>query len=75
MSERSTIAIVIRHRGTVRGTLVRGSVGPGPSTVAFSGRIGRKALAAGGYTANVTAIDRAGNRSRNGKIKFTIVAG
>jgi PKD domain len=75
LSERATVAIVIRHRGTVRGTLVRGSVGPGPSTVAFSGRIGRKALAAGGYTAIVTAIDRAGNRSRNSKINFTIVAG
>lgn len=75
LSERTTVAIVLRHRGTVRGTLVRGSVGPGPSTVAFSGRIGRKALAAGGYTANVTAIDGAGNRSRTRKISFTIVAG
>jgi hypothetical protein len=75
LSERSTIAIVIRHGRSVRGTLVRGSVGPGAATVPFSGRIGRKPLAGGRYAATVTAIDASGNRSRARRIKFTVVEG
>jgi streptogramin lyase len=46
----------------------------GPNAIAFSGRLGRKALALGSYRALITATDAAGNRSRTAKLGFTIVA-
>jgi hypothetical protein len=46
----------------------------GPNSIAFSGRLGRKALAAGNYRALITATDAAGNRSRTAKLGFAIVA-
>jgi streptogramin lyase len=45
----------------------------GPNSIAFSGRLGRKALAAGTYRALITATDAARNRSRTAKLGFTIV--
>jgi virginiamycin B lyase len=45
----------------------------GPNSIAFSGRLGRKALALGSYRALITATDAAGNRSRTAKLGFTIV--
>jgi hypothetical protein len=45
----------------------------GPNTIAFSGRLGRKALTIGTYRALITATDAAGNRSRTAKLGFVIV--
>ena len=44
----------------------------GPNRVAFSGRIGRAKLRAGGYRARFTATDAAGNRSATATLRFTI---
>jgi virginiamycin B lyase len=46
----------------------------GSNSIAFSGRLGRKALAVGSYRALITATDAAGNRSRTAKLGFAIVA-
>lgn len=77
LSERATLAIAIsrsvHRRSVLVGMLVRASAGPGPVTVAFSGRIGHAALAPGSYTAAVTAIDGSGNRSRPATVTFTII--
>jgi glucose/arabinose dehydrogenase len=54
------------------GTLTRTLAG-GRRSVAFSGRIGRRALRAGRYRAIVTAIDGAGNVSRSRTVTFTIL--
>ena len=72
LSERATLAIAIERRKVVRGTLVRASAGPGAVTIPFSGRVGRTALAPGSYTATITAIDGAGNRSRAVRVKFSV---
>jgi virginiamycin B lyase len=45
----------------------------GANSIAFSGRLGRKALAVGSYRALITAADAARNRSRTAKLGFTIV--
>jgi virginiamycin B lyase len=45
----------------------------GPNSIAFSGRLGRKALAIGAYRALITATDAAGNRSRTAALGFAIV--
>jgi hypothetical protein len=77
LSERATLALSIsRARGSRRtavGTLVRTSAGPGALAIAFSGRIGRTALAPDTYVATVVAIDGAGNRSRPVRVAFTVV--
>jgi hypothetical protein len=54
------------------GTLIR-HVRAGASTLAFSGRIGRKALAPGRYRLTLTLRDPAGNASRPKSLTFTIV--
>lgn len=55
-----------------RGALTRRSPA-GPSTVAFSGRIGRKPLKAGRYRATLAAVDAAGNRSLPVRLTFAVV--
>jgi virginiamycin B lyase len=45
----------------------------GPNSIAFSGRLGRKALALGSYRALLSATDASGNRSRTVTLKFAIV--
>jgi virginiamycin B lyase len=45
----------------------------GPNSIAFSGRLGRKALPTGPYRARLTATDAAGNRSRTVTLTFAIV--
>ena len=47
----------------------------GPDRVAFSGRIGRAKLLAGGCRAHFTATDAAGNRSATATLRFTIAHG
>ncbi len=55
-----------------KGTLVRVSH-QGTNSVAFSGRIGSKALTLGTYSATITATDAAKNTSAPKTISFTIV--
>lgn len=54
------------------GTLRRGAL-LGPNSVAFSGRIGHRALRAGHYRLKTRAVDPAGNRSKQQTAPFTIV--
>ncbi len=56
----------------VKGALTRTSH-PGSNSVAFSGRIGSKALKPGRYQATLTATDAARNTSKPKTIIFTIV--
>lgn len=57
---------------TTLGTLSR-RLGSGPAAIAFSGRLGRRALRPGGYELRLVAADAAGNRSRAVVVRFTIV--
>ena len=59
-------------RWVKRGTLTR-AVPAGAGRVAFSGRIGRKALRRGRHRFALVAVDAAGNRSAPRKVKFRIV--
>jgi PKD domain len=65
-----------RHRRCTRyvhaGTLTR-HARAGADSLAFSGRIGRKALAPGSYRLTLTLRDPAGNASRPKSLTFTIV--
>jgi hypothetical protein len=67
-----------RRRGCTRflraGTLTR-TLPAGRRSIAFSGRIGKRALAVGDYRATVTAVDGARNVSRARTVTFTIVRG
>jgi Right handed beta helix region len=56
------------------GTIVRSGLAAGKRSVAFSGRVGGKALASGRYRATIVAIDRSHRRSRAKTASFTIVA-
>ncbi|HST37873.1 MAG TPA: VCBS repeat-containing protein, partial [Conexibacter sp.] len=60
-------------RFVVAGTLVRGGGRQGANAVAFSGRIGRRALAAGRYRVTATAADAAGNRAAAIRAAFRVV--
>jgi len=55
------------------GSLSRSGRRAGANAVAFSGRLGSKALARGTYRFSVTATDAAGNRSRAATATFVIV--
>ena len=54
-------------------TMTRRALPQGTNTIAFSGRVGRRALAAGSYRATIVATDAASNRSRPRSAKFTVV--
>jgi PKD domain len=56
------------------GTLTRRNRRAGRNVVAFSGRIGKRALKPGTYRASLTAVDRARNRSKPRRITFRIAA-
>ena len=56
----------------LQGTLTRTSHA-GRNRVAFSGRIGSRALSPGHYQATITATDQARNRSRPKAVVFTII--
>jgi hypothetical protein len=45
----------------------------GPNTTAFSGRLGRRALALGHYQAGIVAIDARGRRSVPRLLDFDVV--
>jgi hypothetical protein len=42
------------------------------NAIAFSGRIGKRALARGTYRATLTATDPAGNRSAPRRVRFVL---
>jgi hypothetical protein len=60
-------------RFATKGALSR-SAKVGANTVAFSGRVGRKALRPGDYRVRVTGTDTAGNHSRPAAAAFRVVA-
>lgn len=61
-------------RRVLRGTLAR-VLPAGASSVAFTGRIGRRALPAGRYVLEIAATDAAGNGSAATTLAFTIAQG
>ena len=72
-----TAALRRRHdahctRTLPSGTLTRASESAGADSVAFTGRIGRRALPGGRYTALLRATDAAGT-SRSVQVAFTVV--
>ena len=54
------------------GRLTRAS-GPGPVSIAFSGRVGKRALAVGRHRMTLSATDPAGNASKGSTLSFRIV--
>ncbi len=56
------------------GSLTRRNTPAGANAIPFSGRIGRRALAAGDYRATITATDPAGNHSKAKRAPLTIVS-
>jgi hypothetical protein len=74
LSESAKVVVKIQRVGAKRaaGKLTR-TARSGRNTVAFSGRIGAKALKAGRYRALITATDASGNRSAAKSVSFRIV--
>jgi hypothetical protein len=74
LSENAKVVVKINRVGSKRvvGTLTR-KAKVGRNTLAFSGRIGAKALKAGRYRAVITATDAADNRSKSKTVGFRIV--
>ena len=74
---RIQISRALTRRGRTRqvtvGTLVRKGLRRTGSKVAFSGRIGGRALPPGPYRATISATDGAGNRSARKRTSFRIV--
>jgi PKD repeat protein len=69
-----TIALSLRHgtRAVRAGKLTRSHLHNGPNAIAFSGRIGRRALKPGRYTAKLTASNAKG-RAKPVTVRFKIV--
>ncbi len=55
------------------GTLRRVGQGPGKVSTKFSGRLGNVKLPIGGYRAQLTATDAAGQRTRHNRVTFRVV--
>jgi Tol biopolymer transport system component len=72
---RTTITISRSRKGrrVKVGTLKRTKTKAGKNKVAFSGRIGKKALRPGVYRATVVATDRAKQRSKPRRVAFRVV--
>jgi hypothetical protein len=60
-------------RAVKAGTLTRAHLPDGPGAIAFSGRIGTRALKPGAYTATLSASNAQG-RAKPVKVRFRIVA-
>jgi hypothetical protein len=73
LSENAKVVVKVQRVATKRtvGKLTRSAKG-GRNTIAFSGRIGTKALKPGRYRAVMTATDAAGNRSAAKSLSFRI---
>ena len=61
-------------RHVVVATLTRAETRRGLNRIAFSGRLGPRALPAGRYRATVGAVDAAGNRAAGQRVRFRIAA-
>jgi hypothetical protein len=76
LSEPAGVTITIQRRGRRRwvaaGTLHRRGLAAGALSVAFSGRVGKRALKPGAYRLTVRATDAAGNVSAPHTVAFTI---
>jgi hypothetical protein len=74
LSESAKVVVTIKRAHTRRaaGRLTR-SAKAGRNSLVFSGRIGRKALKRGRYSAAITATDAAGNRSAPRRVSFRVV--
>lgn len=59
----------------VRATTLSRAGAPGANRVAFSGRVGSRALQPGGYQATLSAIDSGGRTSGEQTIRFTVLGG
>jgi hypothetical protein len=68
-----TVQRLVKKRFKGAGTLRR-ALPAGAARVKFSGRIGKRKLAAGKYRVRLLATDAAGNRSAVKTLPFTIVA-
>jgi hypothetical protein len=85
-SEASKLSVVVERARTTRrrgrqvlrtrrvATLTR-TIKVGPGRVPFTGRLGKRRLAAGTHRLTLTARDSAGNVSKPVRLTFTIVAG
>jgi hypothetical protein len=73
LSENAKVVVKIQRAGKKRlvGKLTR-TAKTGRNALAFSGRIGAKALRPGRYRAVITAVDAAGNRSAPQTVRFRI---
>lgn len=73
LSESATVTLAIARSGQRKavGTITRRSK-TGANRIAFSGRLGAKALKPGRYVLTLTAVDAAGNRSAAKKVSFRI---
>jgi hypothetical protein len=78
LSEAARTTIVIERRRKRRFskvvTLTRARTVAGANRVAFTGRVGRRALKRGAYRARLVATDAAGNRSRPVRLTFRVQA-
>jgi hypothetical protein len=77
LSEAATVRLTIVRRLGGRRTKVVGTLRrrahAGANHIAFSGRLGRRALRAGRYRLVLRATDAAGNRSRSHTRSFTVL--
>lgn len=73
LSESATVTLAIARSGQRKtvGKLTRRSK-QGATRIAFSGRLGSKALKPGRYVLTLTAVDAAGNRSAAKKVSFRV---
>jgi hypothetical protein len=76
LSEAATVTIQIKRAGAKRaaGRLVRKGKA-GANSIRFTGRIGKRALRPGRYSAVLTATDAAGNRSKPSRLTFRVLRG
>jgi PKD repeat protein len=78
LSAAATLRVTVRtaashgHRARTVGTLRR-TARAGAGKLAFSGRIGKRALTPGRYTLTVVATDAAGHASKTVSVRFTVV--
>jgi hypothetical protein len=71
-SERGRVTITILKKKDVVGTIARGGR-RGGNSLAFHGKVGKKKLTPGIYTAVVRVTDAAGNRGRAATIAFRVL--
>jgi hypothetical protein len=72
LSKAARVKITIRHKHRSLGTLKR-SASRGANRIAFSGRIGHRALRPGRYVARVIATDASGKHSKPRTLRFSVV--